>query len=447
MHRRLAVLFVALAVSLGVGAQELTLADSVAAALGSNPEIRAASARAAAAAERVKGGKRHRLPRIGLSESFVYSNQPAEVFALSLNQGRFDLGEFFVSDPNDPEPLSTWISRVDLELPVYTGGKLSARIDQAKNMATSEELALDHTREKVAFETLSAYVNLARAREHTQLMEKTRATTSEHVRLAEQYVEQGLILEADLMQARVQLAHMDEMLTAADNGARLALAALNFQMGADQNLPRELKTIPPPPIVAGDLDGWIDSALEDRRDLAAARSKLAAGRLEQKAARPGYFPEIAVVGNYGFFDDRIFGANGHSGSIMAVARINLFGGGADPSASAAASHEAAGFEADIQRFEEGIALAVQQAWRDLGTARTRRETAHSALAAASEALRVRESRFKQGLDKMTDLLDAETALREAQTRELVARYDVSLHAYRLLFEAGASLISTLEVSR
>ncbi len=53
---------------------------------------------------------------------------------------------------------------------------------------------------------------------------------------------------------------------------------------------------------------------------------------------------------------------------------------------------------------------------------------------------MREHRFKQGLDKMIDLLDAETALREAQTRELVARYDVTLTTYRINFVSGGTLI-------
>ena len=69
------------------------------------------------------------------------------------------------------------------------------------------------------------------------------------------------------------------------------------------------------------------------------------------------------------------------------------------------------------------------------------------MAAAKEALRVRESRFKQGLDKMSDLLDAETALREAEMRELVARYDIALDTYRLHYVSGATLMSGMEESK
>jgi len=430
-----------------VGAQGLTLDDAVTTALVNNPEVRAASERAAASAERLEGGKSHRLPKIGLSESFVYTDNPAEVFALSLNQGRFDMQEFFLSDPNNPDPLSTWITRVDLSVPVYTGGKLSARIGQARSMATAEEHSYARTRQKVAFETITAYINLAKAREHVALLEKARATTAEHVRLAEQYAAQGVILEADVLQAKVYLSQMDDLLTQAANGASLAQAALNFQLGADQTLPRQLAPLPPAQPIVGDIEGWISASLEDRDDLAAARLKLEAGRLEEKAVRPGYFPEVAVLGHYDLYDDRIFGANGHSGSVMAVAKIDLFGGGSDNAARAAARHETAGFEADIRRFEEGVRLEVQQAWLNLATARTRLTTALDAFAAAREALRVRESRFKQGLDKMTDLLDAETALREAEMRELIARYDVALDTDRLRYAAGTSLTDGMEDSQ
>ena len=424
-------------------AAELTLDEAVASALANNPEIRAASERSAAAAERLEGGKKHRMPKIGLSESFVYTNNPAEVFALTLNQGRFDMGEFFLADPNNPDPLSTFITRVDLELPIYTGGKLSARIGQAESMATAEDRSHAHTRERVAFETITAYVNLAKVREQVALLKKARSTTAEHVRIAEQYAAQGFILDADVLRAKVYLSEMDEYLTQANNGARLAQAALNFQMGANQATPRTLTPLPMTAAVVGDLEGWTTAALEERQDLAAARLKLEAGRLEEKATRPGYFPTIAVLGHYDLYDDKIFGANGHSGSVMAVAKIDLWGGGSDTAARAAARHETASFEADIHRFEEGVRLEVQQAWQNLATASIRHTTATSSLAAAGEALRVRESRFKQGLDKMIDLLDTETALREAELRELVARYDIALDTHRLRYVSGATLMPDL----
>lgn len=439
-------MLVTAALSPAAGAAELTIDEAVRTALDNSPVARAAVERSHAAAARSKVAKGHRWFSLDLSEIYSYTNNPAEVFAFKLNQNRFDFEDFMMTDPNNPDPLTTWITRLELTLPIYTGGQLGTRIEQADHLASAEELRSFHARDKVVFDTITAYANLAKARDQTQLMTTARATTSEHVTLAESYARQGLILNAEVLKARVFLAQMDDLLAQSINGARLAEAALNFEMGTDQNLPRSLAQLPPPPAAPGDLDDWITAAVEQRRDLRAARKELEAGRLEEKATKPWYLPEVAATAKYDLYDDTIFGSNGHSGSIMAFARLNLFKGGTESASREAARHQAASGEADIQRFEEGVQLEVQQAWHDLDTARARLATAASSLESAREALRIREHRFKQGLDKMIDLLDAETALRESQLRELVARYDVSLSTYRLLFVSGSSLTHFTEES-
>ena len=440
-------LLITLTTSGGLAAQVLTVDTAVESALVSNPAVQAAAARVEAGDSRAKQAKGHRWGRLDLAETFNYSNNPAEVFALTLNQGRFDFDEFFSSDPNNPAAISTWMTTLDLTLPIYTGGKIGARVEQAETMAGAGHETWRHTSELVAFDTTTAFVNLAKARENLELLGKARTTTAEHVKLAEAYAAQGIILVADVLDAKVYLSEMDDLLQQAKNGAQLAEAALNFHMGADQATPRQLASIRPPQVISGELDEWADAAVDQRHDLAAARQQLAAGRLETKAAKSGYLPEVAVVGRYGLYDDTIFGSNGHSGTIMAVAKINLLGGIADSKARKAAEHDTVSFEADIRRFEEGVRLEVRQAWQDLETARNRHATAQSILTAANEALRVREHRFKQGLDKMVDVLDTETALREAETRELVARYDVLLSTARLQFVSGTTLIPSMEESR
>jgi outer membrane protein TolC len=351
-----------------------------------------------------------------------------------------------ISDPNRPDALATWVTRAELKMPIYTGGQLGARVDQASAMASAEEGRFRHAQQEVAFDTITAYTRLAKTREHAELMLKSRDTTAEHLKLAEAYHRQGLLVEADVLEARVVLAKMDELLAQAQNGARVAEAALNFHMGSDQFTPRSLAELRPPPPVGGEIADWTSASLSRRKDLAAARLELEAGRLEQKVARSAFLPEIAAIGRYELFDRRAFGDNGRSGSLMAVARINLFKGGSDSAGRQAARHDTASFEHDIHRFEEGVQLEVQQAWHDLQTARARLATAFESLASAREALRVREQRFTQGLERLINLLDAETALREARMRELVARYDVALNTYRLLFTSGGNLIPSTEVS-
>ncbi len=427
-------------------AELLTLDQAVATALADSHAVAAADRSAEAAAATARGARGFRLPSIDLTEAFSRTDSPVEVFGLLLNQERFDINGFFMSDPNRPDPLNNWMTRLEVTLPLYTGGELRARIEQADSMASAEDLRSDQAREQTAFDTITAYVNLAKVREQVELLERARATTAHHLEVARSYASQGLILSAEVLKAEVYLSQMDEMLATARNGARLAEAALNFHMGQPQDRHWTLAPLSPPTALGGDLGEWVSAGLAQRRDLAAARRELDAGMLEERVARAAYLPEVAVLGRYDLFDESFAGAHGRSGAIMAVAKINLYHGGSDTAAVEAARGRAASGAENVTRFEQGIRLAIEQAWHDLETARLRLATAADSLGAAREALRVRERRFTQGLDRMIDLEDAETALREAELRELVARYDVALGTYRLNFVSGTTLSEPVEES-
>ena len=90
MRRTPLSLLIILTAGSGLSAQALTVEEAVESALIANPVVQAAAARAEAGTSRAKQAKGHRWGRLDLAETFNYSNNPAEVFALTLNQGRLD---------------------------------------------------------------------------------------------------------------------------------------------------------------------------------------------------------------------------------------------------------------------------------------------------------------------------------------------------------------------
>lgn len=447
MRRILILLTIALGFTGSVIADEsLSFRDAILKAVESNPSIRAAENRVRAALATEDRAKAFRMPDLKLAEMFSYTDNPAEVFAFTLNQRRFDMNSFFQSDPNTPDGLDTWITRVDITQPVYTGGKLSYRNRQAKLMAKAAQLDWRQSVEQVVFDTAQAYANAIKAREYADVIRKARDTTARHVELAQHYADEGMIVRADLLKAQVYLSEMEEKLVQAESNAELARAALNFSMGIDQNLRFALSDLPAAPPIKGPASQWIEKAPDLRWDINARRRELEAGKLEEKVATASLKPEIGIIGHYDLYDDTVLGSNGHSGSVMAAAGIKLFHGGAERAEAAAARYTAKAGEHQIKQFEEGIRLQTRQAWTQLKTAEKQHETATKSLDAAREALRVREERFRQGLDKMIDLLDAETALEGAEVRELVSRFDLILANFTLHLDSGHSLAEALNIS-
>jgi outer membrane protein len=420
----LAALGAALTARPALAAEEpLTLAGAMQRARENAREVGAARARLEAADARARQAKGFRLPSVNLTALWTRTDNPAEVFALKLNQGTFSFPDFVQSDPNSPAPINAGITRGEIAVPIFTGGELSGRIDQARLGAEAASKSVAWAGNNAALEAAEAYVMVAQAEEYAALLSKARETVAAHVALAKSYVEQGMLVRSELLRAEVELARIDDLVEEAEGRVRVANANLAFRLGAPGDSSWQLSPLPEPRPVEGPVGDWLSSAAE-RPDLASAQKLLAAGELEEKVRKAPLWPKLAFVARGELYGEHAFGSSGTSGSLMAVVTWNVFSGGADLAAAA------------VARFAEGVRLEVRQAFEEAGTARARAETARKALAAARESERITAERFRSGVVKMLDLLDATTARREAETRELVARADANAALFRLAVKAG-----------
>jgi outer membrane protein TolC len=427
--------WVAAAAAAAPAPARIGLAEALARARSQALEVTAAGARHEAAAARLHQARSYRLPAFRLEELWVRTDSPAEAFAFQLNQERFSFADFVASDPNDPDPLRTAMTRLEVSLPLYTGGELSGRIEQARLAAEAAGRQASWAADSAALAAAEAYVTLAQAREYVSLLETSRQTVDRHVGVARAYVGQGMLVRSELLRAEVELARIDDLLAAARGNARVAEANLSFRLGADAGSAWTLEPLPGDIPAQAGLDAWL-AAAAGRPDLEAARRMLAAGELEARVRRAALFPRVGLVVRHDRFDKDPFGTHGDSTTVMASAGIDLWNGGRHRAAVAAARAEAEAGRSDVERLARGIRLEVEQAWEELQAAQSRQRTADRSLAAAREAERIVGERFQSGVVKVIDLLDATTARREAETRELVARAQAQIAAFRLATKAG-----------
>ena len=414
----------------------LSLGEAMSRARDGAREVAAAKARQEAAKERAKQASAFRLPSLNASETYIRTDSPAESFALEMNRKEFSFQKFVSTDPNEPGWSGTAITRFEAMVPLFTGGELSGRIDQARSAADAATSQASWAADNAALSAGEAWVMLAQAEEYVGLLMKARDTVKAHVELAKRYVEQGMLVRSELLRAEVELARVEDMLEDAKGKVRVANANLAFRIGVDRGSTWELAPLAAPRPLDGDAATWVAAAGASRRDLAAARSLLRAGELEEKVKKASWWPKVGVLGRWDLHDKNLFGASGSAGTLMAFASINVFAGGADKAAAAAARAEAEAGRQDVARFADGVSLEVRQAYEEAATARARHATAVRALEAARESERITDERFRSGVVKTIDLLDAATARREAETRELVARADANATALRLAVKSG-----------
>lgn len=415
--------------------ESLTLREAMTRARTDAREVRAAEARLTASEAQLRQARGHRLPTVKLEEIWLYTDSPADVFGLQLSQEVFSFADFVAGDPNDPDFFDNVLSRVEVSLPLYTGGEIATRIRQAELGSEAASSRAAWTEDEVALAAAEGYVRLTQVREQVELLERSLETVRAHADRARAYESQGMLVASERLRAEVEVARLEDELTQARGRARVAEAALSFRLNADPRSRWELEPLAPPAPLSGDLDTWL-AEVQGRADLEAARRQVKAAELEAQAALAARKPRFGLAVREDFYDEWPLGDSGNNTSVILQGSFEIFAGGRHRAAAAAARAEAQAAAEDVARFTEGARLQVRDAWETAVTARERHATSRAALEAAAETERITEARFDKGVVQMVDLLDATTVRREAQTRELVARADARLATLRLYHQAG-----------
>ncbi len=187
-----------------IAAEPLTLEAGLQIALAGTPSLKASACATAAAREIVRDARGRFLPRLDLSESFMRTTGPGEVFWTELSQERFSLGRFAASNPNDPDPINNYTTSVTLSQPLYAGGRIRTGYEISKLQQQAAEQDERRTRQEVIREFTAAFYGALLAERLVGVAETARRAVDRHAAMAADLLAQGLVLRSDHLRARVR---------------------------------------------------------------------------------------------------------------------------------------------------------------------------------------------------------------------------------------------------
>jgi outer membrane protein len=409
------------------GDTTLTLQRAIDTAMTGSHQLGAAEAQAAAADAGSREARSYRLPRVELSETYSRTTNPVYVFMNLLGQEAFGPANFDPAFLNSPPALGNFNTRVSVSQPLYAGGKIRAGMAAAGYAADAAGADRDRTRQEVVHQVVEAYSGAVLAASHLGVAEEALATAKAHVKLVSDLRETGMVVESDLLEARVRQGEIEEQVIEARSMLEIARSGLNLVMGRPLDekatLPAEIE-IPPAPTET--LEALSAEAVRTRRDLAAMDRRVRAAGEMVRVARSGARPEVGVTGSYEMNKETFIGKDGSNWSVFLGAKFTPFDGGATGARLARARAEQQAAEQVGELMRQSAGLDVRKAWYALEAARQRVDIATAAVAQARSALSIVEDRYKEGMATVVELLSAQTALTASRTREISARRDVLL---------------------
>lgn len=346
------------------------------------------------------------LPNIKATHTALLTTNPLVAFGSRLNQGILTANDFDPSLLNNPRETRNVATVFQIEQPIINmDGFFERKAAQDNFKATSFQVS--RTQDYVILEAQRAYMDLQFAYQQIEVLEKAMLLNQKLHKQTLDFYEEGMIQKSELLLVNIRVLELQNQLKSAKSQIKNLSQYLSFLMNEEKNtvLKPIDSLIKQTALITPDA-----TVLTERADIRALELASKARKKILKSKKMGYLPRLNAFGSYELYDNQLF--NGMSSGYVVGAQLSwdLFKGGSRIGKIQKAKVE---YEQTLLQSEEYLAqsnLELSKTQRLLKDLENELELKKLSLEQAEEVLRIKLNRLEEGLEKMSDVLAAETEL-------------------------------------
>lgn len=308
-------------------------------------------------------------------------------------------------------------------LPIFTGGKLSGTIKQAKANYQYNEVGVQRTYNEMRSTVTDGYFKMLQADNMQKLSAESVTRLEDHLKNVQAQYDVGVVAKVDVLRSQVELANAKQTLIQAENSYQVAEANMNKIVGLPMDTTLQLDNLLVYNAYDQNMDDCLAYAAEHRPELMQAKYGVDAAKGALMVARSGHMPQVAASATQQWSDSNWPGDEDGKWGVGVNVSLNVF----DTGVTLSKIH---GAEADLKKAEEtyrdtvnAVNLDVRSNYLGLREAEKRISTTKLAVEQADEDYRIAQLRYMSGVGTNTDVLDAQVALTQAKTNYTQALYD------------------------
>jgi len=407
----------ALLVALGSAAAAETLGDAIALAYQTNPTLLA-----------------QRATQRALDETYVQARtgfRPTASVQASINR---QLTNQFGSFDNSTAEIG-----LNIDQPLYTGGRVSSQVTAAEADVLAGREALRRTEIQLLQQVVGAYVDVRRDQQRLAISQENVRVLQRQLDESKARFDAGEVTRTDVAQTEARLAAAQASL--ASSQAQLAISRSAYASVVGQN-PGELAPEPP---IARLLPPTVDQAFdaaEHSNPLMRQQDYTEQGSAARVAAAKAQTrPSVDLRGTFGygglgFGTASPFADYSHNIQGSAVVTMPLYTGGLTQSQIRQAAERNNADRINIEAARRQVLLDVSQAWNQLLGSRANVLSNEEQVRAAGVAYEGIKQEESVGLRTTLDVLNQEQELRNAELSLVTARHDEYVSGAAVLAAMG-----------
>ncbi|HPS19803.1 MAG TPA: TolC family protein [Candidatus Omnitrophota bacterium] len=323
---------------------------------------------------------------------------------------------------------------------LFDFGKSISNYRAATEILHAKKATVESVKRAVTLEFIMAYLDVLESEKMITVAEKETESITAYLKDMTSMYEQGVIVENDLLAAKVKLSDAEQRLIAVRNHRAVAAAKINTLLTlslVDEIAVRDIKS--EIPAISDIKDAW-QNAEKLRPEIKFYNSQIKSSNLRENAKAVQNLPTIFTEGGYSYGENRYM-VHQHTTYWMFGAKMDLYDGGlsvGDVSKERAFQRQLCEQKnklIDDMRFEiKASYVGLQDAIKKVAVTK-------DALAQSEENVRFYRVKYNNGAATSTDVLEAIALQTKAQANYYTADYEAKRYYAKLMYSTGADMVS------
>ena len=312
-----------------------------------------------------------------------------------------------------------------------------AIVDQARLGVEQAEAQLLAQQQNLILRTSNAYFDVLRAQVEVEFSGSELDAIARQKEQAERRFEVGLVPVTDVRSAQAQYDLAVAAQIAAKNQLHTALGQMEVLTGSiPENiapLASDLPLIAPDP---ANVDAWVNLALQQNLDLAAARLASQTAAAGVSAIRGSRYPTLDLVGAAQAIENEKPGRDLKAGLLGLEVRMPVYTGGRIRSQVRQAKADSNAAQQNLLSQERSTAQQTRDAFRGVTGSIARANALQQALISTRKSAEATDAGFRAGTRTSVEVLQALRDVFRAESDFAGARYDYIINYLSLKAAAG-----------
>ncbi len=408
----------------------LKLEEAIHLAIQNNQSIKIAKEKNVQAITNLQEAKNRRLPDFNINSQLLRVNQPLIDLRVKLNNSGS-------SGSSAPDVNQVVLAQANVAMPLFNGNKINYSIKANEYLLKAAELDANANKNELILNTIQAYTNLYKCIISLKLIKENKTQASKRLKDIEQLYKNNIVSRNDLLKAQLQVQQVELQQLEVSSELELSKINMNLLLGLASTTPLDVDSnytnqLQIDQLTINSIDYWENLVMQERPELLSLNNRIEASKKNIQILKSDNYPSFALSGGYIYADiNNFLGiSNALNGGIAMRYSISSLWKGSEKITQA--KSKTMELELMKSQLSDQVKLQVNKSFQQFVVAKQKINVFRNSIQQVSENYKIVESKYKNNLATVQELLDADVLQFQAKVQYEFAKADATIAYYHLL---------------